>query len=105
MKVGDQVWYVPSDSRHANPNGKLATITKIGRKYFYVDNGGYSTMKCVVNDYNGYAIGVVDEWPSGTIYGNEDDYLEMLEWRNLELRYLKLTRDQKRKIIEIVKGG
>ena len=36
LKVGDQVWYVPSDKRHPNPNGACLTVTKKGNKYIYV---------------------------------------------------------------------
>lgn len=105
MKVGDQVWYVPSDSRHRNPNGSLATITKIGRKYFYVNNGDYHDMKCIAWNYNGYAIGKVEEYPYGTIYATEQDYLDFCVWRQFELNIpSNLTREQKEKIIAIVKG-
>lgn len=106
MKVGDQVWYVPSDPRHANPNGSIAEITKIGRKYFYINNGGYHDMKCVCWDSNGYAIGKVDEWPYGSIYPTEQEYLNFVEWRKFELNIpSNLTREQKERIMEIVRCG
>lgn len=105
MKVGDKVWYVPSDKRHDSPNGKIATVTKIGRKYFYINTGGYHDMKCGEWDNNGYAIGKVEEYPYGSIYATEQDYLDKHEWDMIEFRHIKLTREQKQKIVAIVKGG
>lgn len=102
MKVNNVVYYVPSDSRHGS--GKLVDVVKVGRKYFYV-RVSFNELKCIEDSHNGYCLGSVDEWPYGTIYKTEQDYLEFLEWKDFEINIpSKLTREQKFKILKVVKG-
>lgn len=99
FNVGDKLFYIPNDRRHANPNGVYLEVTKVGRKFTYVDD-----MKVTAWDYNGYAIGNTNEWPHGTFYETEQDYLDMKEWNNFILNVPKLSRKQKTEILNIVNG-
>ena len=100
LKVGDKVWYVPSDKRHRNPNGEYLPVTKVGKKYVYVNE-----MKCEAWENNSFAIGKVSEYPYGSIYLNEKDYLESNEWNSFTYNIpTNLTREQKTKILSIAKG-
>ena len=97
LKVGQDVWYVPSDRRHQNPNGSLRKVTKIGKKYFYLDD-----LKCECWD-NGYSIGNVCEYPHGSIYLTEQDYIDNIVWKNFTYNIpTDLTKDQKKRILEII---
>lgn len=100
LKTGDLVWYVPSDKRHDNPNGSYLEVTKVGKKYTYI-NG----MKCEDYPYNGYAVGSVSEYPYGHIYLTEQDYLDHMSWNYFTYNIpTNLTKEQKQKILSIVKG-
>ena len=100
LKVGEMVLYVPSDTRHCNLNGKYLPITKVGKKYVYVND-----MKCEKWNHNSFAIGILSEYPYGTIYQNEKDYLDSKEWNRFTCNIpTHLTREQKMKILSIVKG-
>lgn len=99
LKVGDMLWYVPADSRHSCPDGRLVSVSKKGRKFIYIDG-----MKSEYWNNNGYSIAQVTEWPFGTFYKSEDDYLAFKKWSTFErdIRLLKLSQEQKNLILEIV---
>ena len=99
LEVGDKVWYVPADSRHKNPKGTYLEVRKVGRKYIYIED-----MKVEQRDCNGFSIGLVVEWPYGTIYQSQEDYQEYSRWFNIqrEIDRINLTREQKRDIMKIV---
>lgn len=97
LKQGDELFYVPSDSRHGDPS--LKTVTKVGRKFVYL-NG----MKISPWDYNGYAIAYAFEWPHGEVYASEQDYLEMQDWQKfIQSDYKKLDRAQRKALLDLVK--
>ena len=99
---GEDVWYVPSDKRHANPNGMYLPITKVGRKYVHVGD-----MKVESWNNDNYAIGLVVDWPHGTVFKTQEDYLDYLNWNNFErdVSKLKLSRQQQYDILKIVNGA
>ena len=99
LKVGDKLWYVPADSRHSCPDGRLVSVDKMGRKFIYIDG-----MKSEYWNNNGYSIAQVVEWPYGTFYKSEDDYLAFKRWSTFQrdIRLLKLSQEQKNLILEIV---
>ena len=98
LKVGDDVWYVPSDKRHNNPNGCLVKVTKVGRKYLYLGD-----MKMEYWDLNGFSIGSIVEFPYGSVYKSSDDYYEHIEWDKFkrDVGSIRLSREQKRGILRI----
>lgn len=101
LKVGEKVWYVPSDKRHSDPNGTYLEVTKVGKKFTYV-NG----MKCEGWTYNGYNIGKVEEYPYGSIYATEQDYLDHMKWNKFTYNIpSNLTKEQKQQILMIVNGA
>lgn len=102
LKIGDEVWYVPADYRHLYSKGKYLEVTKVGRKYIYVDG-----MKAESWTHNSYSVAHVVEYPYGSIYKTQEDYLDFEKWRILtrDIHVLKLSREQKQLIIQIVEGG
>lgn len=102
LQIGDEVWYVPADSRHSNSKGIYLEVTKIGRKYIYVGD-----MKVESWNHNGYSIASVVDYPYGSIYKTQEDYLDFSKWSILErdISRLNLSREQKQRIIQIVVGG
>lgn len=100
LKVGDMVWYVPSDKRHSNPNGCYKPVTKVGKRYVYVDG-----MKCEGWKIDNYAVGNICEYPYGSVYLTEQDYIESSDWKTFTYNIpTNLTREQKAQILAIVKG-
>ena len=99
LNVGDKLWYVPANRRHSFPNGCSVEVTKIGRKYIYIEN-----MKSQQWEHDGYAIAQVVEWPYGTFYKSKDDYISLKKWSTFQrdIRLLKLSQEQKKLILEIV---
>lgn len=99
LKVGDTLWYVPVDSRFPDPDGRLVKVDKVGRKFIYMDG-----MKSEYWNNNGYSVAQVIEWPFGTFYKSEDDYLAFKRWSTFQrdVRLLKLSQEQKNLILEIV---
>lgn len=99
LKVGDNVWYVPTDSRHKNPNGSLLEVSKVGRKYVHIEG-----MKAEAWEHNGYVIGHITTWPHGSIYACEKDFLDFRTWKTFEIDVgrLKLSKEQKQQILTIV---
>mgnify|MGYP003506455818 CR=1 FL=1 len=98
LKVGDDVWYVPFDKRHSNPNGCLVKVTKVGRKYVYVGE-----MKMEYWEFDGFSIGNIVDFPYGTVYKSSSDYYEKMEWNNFkqDVGCLILSREQKKGILDI----
>ena len=98
LKVGDDVWYVPSDKRHSNPNGCFVKITKVGRKYVYIGE-----MKMEYWELDGFSIGNIVDFPYGTVYKSSSDYYEKMEWDNFkrDVDSLRLSREQKKGILDI----
>ena len=104
LKTGDKVWYVPSNRRHPNPDGCYLTVTKVGRKLFYIQEDYYvNSHKCRAWEYDGYAIGILDSYPHGTIYKTKQDYLNLIAWRKFErdISKINLTVQQKADILKI----
>lgn len=103
LKVGDEVFFVPNDRRFGN-GPRVKTITKIGRKYTYIDK-----MQITEWDNDGYAIATHNTWPHGKIYASEQDYLEMREWDAFVSNFCKedLSREQKKALLDFYKklGG
>ena len=99
LKVGDEVFFVPNDQRYGR-GPSVKTVTKIGRKYTYLGD-----MKINAWSYNGFGIATHSEWPHGTIYASEQDYLEMLEWKEFCNSYGRdLNREQKRALLDFYKN-
>ena len=100
LNIGDSLWYVPADSRHSNPQGTYKKVTKVGRKYFYVDG-----MKCEFWENDTYAIAHVCEYPYGSLYIDKQSHLESIMWldfiHNIPSHF---SREQKNLILKIVKG-
>ena len=102
LKVGDEVFFVPNDQRYGR-GPTVKTVTKIGRKYTYLGD-----IKIIAWSYNGFAIATHAEWPHGTIYASEQDYLEMLEWNEFcNSSGRDLNREQKKALLDLYKklGG
>lgn len=99
LKVGDDVWYVPSDKRHSNPNGCFVKITKVGRKYVYIGE-----MKMEYWELDGFSIGNIVDFPYGTVYKSSNDYYEKIEWDNFkrDVGSLRLSREQKKGILAML---
>lgn len=97
-KVGDTVYYVPNDFRFGR-TAKEITITKVGRKYTYAGD-----MSFVPWNYDGYAIGHNPESPHGQIYESRGDYEEMREWGRISNVLEKLNREQRKKVIDLVRA-
>lgn len=93
---GQDLWYCPADRRHGK--GRLVSVDKVGRKYIYV-----SGMRCIPWDGDGYSVLSVVDWPYGTIYLSEDMFLRHMSWSKFsrDIGGLKLTLDQKQKILDI----
>lgn len=95
LQVGDQLFYVPSNSRAAS----LKSITKVGRKFIYLDGKKLSPW-----NYDGYAIACVSDYPYGMVYASEQDYKEMNEWNKfISSDHKKLDRAQRKALLDLVK--
>lgn len=103
LKVGDEVFYVPSDTRSASP--KYVTVTKVGRKFIHLNE----LMRMEEWGFNGYALGAVNEYPHGHVYATKERFLKMSDWdfAKNQVGHLgrnpKINESQKERIIEILK--
>ena len=97
LKVGDKVFYVPTDPRDITRRGYLE-VTKIGKKYVYIGNRDY---KAVPHD-NGYTIGMVTDFPHAELYASEADYLEYMQWKHVTwgIQNFKLSREKRQEIVK-----
>lgn len=100
LKVGDQVFYVPTDPRDIKHRGYMK-ITKIGKKYVYV---GHRDYKAVPRDDHDYSIGIITDYPHADLYASEEDYLEHCQWAHLVrgIQHFTLSREKRQQIVALV---
>lgn len=108
LKVGDQVWLVENDDRHKKP--RYVTVDKVGRKYIHIKVREYESQKFESWDFDGYAIGITQDFPHSTIYNSEEDYNEMISWK-IALSTLRdinaaksISRENRNMITKLVLG-
>lgn len=107
LKVGDEVFLVESDRRRCNP--RYVTVEKVGRKYVYLKLGPYTTQRIEEWDNNGYSIAHSSDYPHCNIYTTQEEYQALQSWKkvlwetNNLTNFNKVTRDQRDKIVELLK--
>lgn len=110
LKIGQIVYFRPD---RYNKNGRESKITKIGRKYFYVDaTGGYNTRKVSIEEMRVYVDGY--GWAESVYLSkqdikNEDEYNETESCIRKQFDHFyqqkeKLTLHQLRRIWKIITG-
>lgn len=106
LKVGDEVYIVENDQRHRN--ARDVRVCKTGRKFVHVEVNEYRTSKFEVWDFDGYALGINQDYPQSKIYASKEDYEEMLVWKDVLSKLQEfsvtnsLSREQRKLISEIV---
>lgn len=95
IQGGSMVWLKP---KFGQP--KKIMVTKVLSDTIYINEKRLEHCK-----NNSFALGVLPRL--GTIYPSEDDYKAYLAWCEFvgDAFYLNLSNEQKKRILEIVKGN
>lgn len=96
--IGDELFFVPSDRRE---RPFKVTITAKGRKYVSLSPRSLRASK---NESGGRILGHVHEYPHGSIYAKEEDWIFEQKWQDahLNLRYKNCSDEQKARILAII---
>lgn len=97
FKLGETVWFEPDDPRD---KGFEAEIIKVGRKYYTLSTGYWTTTVSIENNSR-------IEYPCGVIYKNKQEVDDMklayVLWIKLKEMYsLKVSLNQIKKIYDIL---
>jgi hypothetical protein len=93
LKIGQELWYVPNNYRRdMKPQGRTVKITKVGRKYAYLDDGR-SRIFLDTHDQS-YEVDGGDYTSPGACYLSENHYLD-------EKRLIDVVREFK-KAVEVI---
>lgn len=112
FKVGDNLWRVDFDKKTGTASYTPFPISKVGRKYVYVQHGPWETRFQMYIDGN-YFIDTKDWGTPETLYFSEQDARDRVERRDCEdfiarldhwnLRNCNLAA--LREAVKIIKGG
>lgn len=106
LKVGDEVYIVEDDQRHRN--ARDVRVCKTGRKFVHVEVTECRILKFEAWEFDGYALGVTQDYPQSKIYASKEDYEEMIAWKEVLSKLQgfsatsSLSREQRKLISEIV---
>lgn len=97
FNLNETVWFEPEDTRD---KGFEAKITKVGRKYYTLDTGYWTTTVSIENNFR-------IDYPRGTIYKSkqEADEFKLAKdlWLNLKCKYnIQPTLEQIKEIYKIL---
>ena len=100
LKVGDIVYLVQDERRHFNP--KELKVVKVGRKFVTLEND----QRFEEWGFNGFALGITNDFPHATLYKSRIVYEEMKEWYSFThsfggLSKPILNREKRKAILEV----
>lgn len=106
IEVGMQLYYHRSDSR-MHGKDEIKTVTKVGKKYFYLDEDICCCLVGTERNDSIIAFQVVKAGANGNIYWSKEDW-EMDEyWKKLcyALPYENVSEKTKKELIAVFKKG
>lgn len=107
LKVGDQVFIVSENSRRNE--SRYVSVSKVGRKYVYLETSTYTTQQVQAWSHNGYAIAQSSDFPYCVVYASQEDYEAHQLWekaRSLLASYNAITglsRDKRDEVVNILR--